>query len=49
MSRVHGTNGGEGIVRDLATKPAEIESLEDLSVDGRIISKCVKGIRWEKE
>ena len=34
---------------DLARKPAEMESLEDLSVDGRIILKDVKGIRWEKE
>jgi hypothetical protein len=33
----------------LARKPAEMESLEDLSVDGRIILKCVKGIRWGKE
>ena len=38
----HCTNGGKESYGDLARKPAEMESLEDLGLDGRIILKCVK-------
>jgi len=41
--------GGEGITRGFGKKTCRNESLEDLSVDGRIILKCAKGIGWEKE
>jgi hypothetical protein len=40
---VHYTNGGgEESYGDLARKPEEMASLEDLSVDERIILKSVK-------
>jgi len=40
--------GGEGIIRGTDKKTCRNESLEDLSVDGRVTLKCAIGIGWER-